>query len=77
MNSKELYGKGYTYKITRRTIQHKNETVIRVRVRAWAGPLCEGTPEMNEYRDYEGKDMAMGDELFFRQIKVIQEQFNG
>lgn len=29
------------------------------------------------YRVYGGKDMAKGDELFFRQIKVIQDQFNG
>jgi hypothetical protein len=69
-NSKEIYRKGYTYVITRRIIQRKTSTVLRVRVVAYKGVIAYGQPVMNEYRDYIS--FAEGDIIYARHIKKIE-----
>lgn len=75
INRKVISGKGYTYLITRRIVQRKTETVLRVRVRAYEGLLTSGTPVENEYRDYV--HVAEGDQKFHSFIKQYQKHVNG
>lgn len=72
VNTKEIYRKGHMYVVTRRIIQRKDSTVLRVRVRAWTGLITTGAPMLNEYRDYAGGDMARGDMVFFGHIAKIE-----
>ena len=72
MNRKEIYRKGYTYVVTRRIVQRKTETVLRVRVRACRGLLLSGTPVLNEFRDYPS--VCEGDMVFSRHIARIESE---
>lgn len=76
MNSKTLSGKGYTYVVTRRTIQTETQTKLRVRVRAWKGLVASGDLVMNEYKDYVGADWHLGNEVFCDHIKRIQKHID-
>lgn len=76
MNTKELFGKGNTYVVTRRVIRRKSGTVIRVRVRSWPGIVAHGKPEQNEFRDYPYHS-GDGDRAFLAHIRKIQEFLNG
>lgn len=72
-NTTEIYGKGYTYIVTRRTVQTKTQTKVRVRVRCWEGPIAFGTPLWNEFRDYGPGEWSRGDEKYDQHIKKIQK----
>lgn len=72
-NTKEIYGKGYTYVVTRRTVQTKTQTKVRVRVRAYEGPIAFGEPVWNEFRDYGPGEWSKGDEMYHKHIKKIQK----
>lgn len=69
MNRKEIYRQGFIYLVTRRIIQRRYETVLRVRVQAWKGITMRGEPVLNEYRDYTS--FAKGDMVFARHIAKI------
>lgn len=70
-NTREISRKGYTYIVTRRIIQRKDSTVLRVRVRGYKGFAYKGDkPVLNEFRDYV--HMAEGDAVFARHIKKIE-----
>lgn len=83
VNRKEISGKGYVYVITRRIVQRKNETVLRVRVKAYRGSFPgegkktvpqllakRGDMVMNDFKDY--KILAEGDAAFGRIVKQAQ-----
>lgn len=70
-NRHEIYGKGYTYVVTRRIIQRKNGTVLRVRFQAFAGVLASGQPVVNDFRDYG--HLAAGDAAFEKLVKQTKE----
>lgn len=70
-NTREISRKGYTYIVTRRIIQRRNETVLRVRVRGYKGFAYKGdTPVMNEFRDYV--HVATGDAVYAGHIAKIE-----
>jgi hypothetical protein len=71
MNRKEISGKGHTYVITRRLIQRKTQTVLRVRVSAYKGFIYKGSePAWTDHRDYVS--VAEGDTMFARQIAHVE-----
>lgn len=70
-STREIYRKGHTYIVTRRIIQRKNETVLRVRVRGYNGLAYKSSkPVLNEFRDYV--HLAEGDAVFARHIAKIE-----
>lgn len=71
MNRKEIYGKGYTYVITRRIVQLSTGTVLRVRVRAYKGVNTATSPVKNDFKDY--KILVEGDAAFGRVVKQVEE----
>ncbi len=73
VNTVEISGKGCTYKITRRIIQRRTETVLRVRVQGWDRLMvCKGDePVLNEHRDYV--HITEGDAAFNRHIAKIRK----
>lgn len=74
-DTRELYGKGYTYLITRRFLPGTGRARMRVRVRAYEGfRYASSKPVINEFRDYD--DMHEGDKIFARHIKKITEHVN-
>lgn len=69
-STKEIYAKGHTYVVTRRIIQRPTQTVLRVRVRAYAGMAITGKkPVLNEFRDYV--HLAEGDAIYAGHIKKL------
>ncbi len=70
-NRKEIVAKGHLYVVTRRIIQRKASTVLRVRVQVYKGLIPHGDPEMNESRDYE--HLGKGDAAFHRIIRQVQK----
>jgi hypothetical protein len=71
-NRQEIFRKGFTYVITRRIVQRKTSTVLRVRVTAYKGMAIRSkTPEFNEYRDYAS--IAEGDMVYARHIDKINK----
>lgn len=67
MNRKEMYGKGYTYVVTRRFLD-KTTGRMRVRVSAFKG-LTTRDLVWTEFRDYD--DMHEGDAVFAKHIQKI------
>lgn len=66
---KEIYTKGHLYVVTRRIIQRKTSTVLRVRIRAFKGGSMRGEPQMNEYTDYG--HLGEGDAAFHRIVANV------
>jgi hypothetical protein len=69
MNRKEIYRRGFTYVVSRRIVQFKDKTVLRVRVAAYKGLDTRTNPVWNEYRDYVS--VAEGDSVFHKHIEKI------
>lgn len=72
MNTREIYGRGQTYKVTRRFVTRGGVRILRVRVQGWRGMIAFGKPEFNEFRDYE--DMCEGDAMYSKHIRTLQER---
>ncbi len=71
-STKEIYGKGYTYLITRRIIQRRDSTVLRVRVSCFKGlRFSKDQPVWTDFRDFAS--VAEGDGQYAKQIKRIQK----
>ncbi len=75
-DTREIYGKGYTYLITRRFLPGTGRARMRVRVRIYEGfRYASSKPVVNECRDYD--DMYNGDAKFIGHINKITAHING
>lgn len=71
-STKELYGKGFTYLVTRRIIQRRDSTVLRVRVSCFKGlRFSKDQPVWTDFRDFTS--LAEGDTQYQKQIKRIEK----
>ena len=66
-NREEIYGKGFTYLVTRRILPGDNGR-LRVRVQMWDGFTTSDKPVRDDYKDYDG---AAGDVAFYRLVTQI------
>jgi len=67
---REIYRAGYTYVVTRRIVQFRTKTVLRVRVVCYKGlALKSSTPVWNKHQDYV--HLAEGDKVFHGHIAKI------
>lgn len=69
-NCREIFRSGFTYRVIRRIVQRKDETVLRVRVQCYKGLGTYGTPEWDRFEDYTS--IAHGDAIYAGHIRKLE-----